>query len=149
MAVSAVTAHAYDIEVDGIQYNVVSLSEMTLSVCGYTPQENVIIPSTVTYNNKTFTVIGIDKSTFDLGYPNIVHTLSLPGTIRFIKQEGIQGHYNDFVPKVYFPNGNNISEHGITITPTTQRVTEAEAYRNNATILCSETILLSIYVFGE
>ena len=48
MAVSAVTAHAYDIEVDGIQYNVVSLSEMTLSVCGYTPQENVIIPSTVT-----------------------------------------------------------------------------------------------------
>ena len=110
MAVSAITAHAYDIEVDGIQYNVVSLSEMTLSVCGYTPQENVIIPSTVTYNNKTFTVIGIDKSTFDLAYPNIVHTLSLPGTIRFIKQEGIQGHYNDFVPKVYFPNGNNISE---------------------------------------
>ena len=44
----------------------------------------------------------------------------------------------------YFVNGNNISEHGITITPTTQRVTEAEAYRNNATILCSETILLSI-----
>ena len=44
----------------------------------------------------------------------------------------------------YFVNGNNISEHGITITPTTQRVTEAEAYKNNATILCSETILLSI-----
>lgn len=110
MAVSAVTAHAYDIEVDGIQYNVVSLSEMTLSVCGYTPQENVIIPSTVTYNNKTFTVIGIDKGTFNLGYGNIVHTLSLPGTIRFIKQEGIQGAYNVFVPKVYFPNGNSISE---------------------------------------
>ena len=44
----------------------------------------------------------------------------------------------------YFVNGNNISEYGITITPTTQRVTEAEAYRNNANILCSETILLSI-----
>ena len=77
MAVSAVTAHAFDIEVDGIQYNVVSLSEMTLSVCGYTPQENVIIPSTVTYNNKTFTVIGIDENTFNLGAPSIVHTLSL------------------------------------------------------------------------
>ena len=110
MAVSAVTAHAYDIEVDGIQYNVVSLSEMTLSVCGYTPQENVIIPSTVTYNNKTFTVIGIDENTFDLGAQSIVHTLSLPGTIRFIKQGGIKSYYNDFVPKVYFPNGNNISE---------------------------------------
>lgn len=44
----------------------------------------------------------------------------------------------------YFVNGNNISEYGITITPTTQRVTEAEAYRNNANILCSKTILLSI-----
>ena len=44
----------------------------------------------------------------------------------------------------YFVNGNNISEFGITITPTTQRVTEAEAYRNNANILCSKTILLSI-----
>ena len=44
----------------------------------------------------------------------------------------------------YFVNGNNISEYGITVTPTTQRVTEAEAYRNNANILCSKTILLSI-----
>ena len=44
----------------------------------------------------------------------------------------------------YFVNGNNISEYEITITPTTQRVTEAEAYRNNANILCSKTILLSI-----
>ena len=44
----------------------------------------------------------------------------------------------------YFVNGNNISEYGIAITSTTQRVTEAEAYRNNATMLCSETILLSI-----
>ena len=44
----------------------------------------------------------------------------------------------------YFVNGNNISEYGITITPTTQRITEAEAYRNNANILCSKTILLSI-----
>ena len=44
----------------------------------------------------------------------------------------------------YFVNGNNISEYGIAITSTTQRVTEAEACRNNATMLCSETILLSI-----
>lgn len=32
MAVSAVTAHAYDIEDNGIYYNVISLDDMTLAV---------------------------------------------------------------------------------------------------------------------
>ena len=44
----------------------------------------------------------------------------------------------------YFVNGNNISEYGITITATTQTVTEEEALRNNASALNSYSILLSI-----
>ena len=44
----------------------------------------------------------------------------------------------------YFVNGNNISEYGITITATTQKVTEEEALRNNASALNSYSILLSI-----
>ena len=44
----------------------------------------------------------------------------------------------------YFVNGNNISEYGITITTTTQKVTEEEALRNNASALNSYSILLSI-----
>ena len=44
----------------------------------------------------------------------------------------------------YFINGNNISEAGIIITPTTKRVTKEEAYKNKAAILHSNTILLSI-----
>lgn len=44
----------------------------------------------------------------------------------------------------YFINGNNISEYGITITATTQKVTAEEALRNNASALNSYSILLSI-----
>lgn len=44
----------------------------------------------------------------------------------------------------YFVNGNNISEYGITITATTQKVTAEEALRNNASALNSYSILLSI-----
>ena len=44
----------------------------------------------------------------------------------------------------YFVNGNNISEYGITITATTQKVTEEEALKNNASALNSNSILLSI-----
>ncbi|WP_262300757.1 restriction endonuclease subunit S [Segatella hominis] len=44
----------------------------------------------------------------------------------------------------YFVNGNNISEYGIIITATTQKVTEEEALRNNASALNSYSILLSI-----
>ena len=44
----------------------------------------------------------------------------------------------------YFINGNNISETGIIITPTTKRVTKEEAYKNKAAVLHSNTILLSI-----
>ena len=44
----------------------------------------------------------------------------------------------------YFVNGNNISEYGITITESTQKVTAEEALRNNASALNSYSILLSI-----
>ena len=44
----------------------------------------------------------------------------------------------------YFVNGNNISEYGIIITATTQKVTGEEALRNNASALNSYSILLSI-----
>ena len=43
----------------------------------------------------------------------------------------------------YFVNGNNISEYGITITATTQKVTEEEALRNNASALNSYSTKVS------
>lgn len=55
---------AYDFEVDGIYYDVVSLSDLT---CKVTSGDNkytgdVVIPSTVSYKNKTFAVTSIGRA---------------------------------------------------------------------------------------
>ena len=60
------TASAYDFEVDGIYYNILSISDLTVQV---TAGENkysgeVIIPSTVSYKSKTLTVTSIGGYAF-------------------------------------------------------------------------------------
>lgn len=79
------SAFAYDFEVDGIYYNITSMSNLEVEVSsndnfrevhinGSWSWENttpysghVSIPSTVNYNNRTFEVVGIGKAAF--GYP--------------------------------------------------------------------------------
>ena len=60
------TVHAYDFEVDGIYYNVVSLTDLTVEVTsgGSKYSGEVIIPSTVTYKSKVFTVTAIGDQAF-------------------------------------------------------------------------------------
>ena len=59
-------ASAYDFEVDGIYYNVVSMSELTCEVTSgdneYTGEVN--IPEQVTYNKRTFSVTSIGHDAF-------------------------------------------------------------------------------------
>ena len=60
------TVHAYDFEVDGIYYNIVSLTDLTVSVTSGDSKYSgeVIIPSTVTYKSKDLTVTAIGNQTF-------------------------------------------------------------------------------------
>ena len=68
-----ITANAYDFEVDGIYYKILSLEDLTVEVTnkgnygtsfydGYTG--DVIIPSTVTYKSKSLTVTSIGDYAF-------------------------------------------------------------------------------------
>ena len=66
-------AFAHDIEVDGIYYNFISTSDLTVKVTykgssyGYYSNEymgSVVIPSTVTYNNRTLKVTSIGDYAF-------------------------------------------------------------------------------------
>lgn len=63
---SSINASAYDFKVDGIYYNVVSLSELTCKVVGgYNGfSGDVVIPAHVNYANKTLTVVGIADKLF-------------------------------------------------------------------------------------
>ena len=60
------TASAYDFEVDGIYYNILSISDLTVEVKSGDNKYSgeVIIPSTVSYKSKTLTVTSIGNGAF-------------------------------------------------------------------------------------
>lgn len=63
---AAITVSAYDFEVDGIYYNVLSLADMTCEVTEGDNKYNgdMVIPEEVSYNNRTFSVAGIGNGAF-------------------------------------------------------------------------------------
>ena len=58
--------NAYDFEVDGIYYNILSLEDLTVEVTsgGNKYSGEVIIPSTITYKTKVLTVTEIGLEAF-------------------------------------------------------------------------------------
>lgn len=78
LSLCSIASHAYDFEVDGIYYDVISLSDLTASVTtGDKEYEgDVVIPSHVTYRSKDFTVTTCDLSNFLK-----VNSLTIPKTV--------------------------------------------------------------------
>ena len=74
---------AADFEVDGISYNVVSLSDLTCEVANGTYTGNITIPSSVAYKNRTFSVISIGASAFE-GCSEITNVV-IPQSVTKIK----------------------------------------------------------------
>ena len=60
------TVHAYDFEVDGIYYNILSMSDLTVEVTNgdYEYIGEVIIPETVVYKSKVLKVTSISSYAF-------------------------------------------------------------------------------------
>lgn len=113
MAVSAVTAHAYDIEDNGIYYNVVSLDEMTLAVEGGNWVGDVVIPSSVIYNGRKFTVTKLSKGAMKV-YAGL-NSVTLPSTIKEIEESAIYdyGRPQGCAPyRLYIPKDNQIETLG-------------------------------------
>ena len=77
----SVMANAYDFEVDGMYYNLLSATDLTVEV---TAGENeysgeVIIPSTITYQSRTLAVVGISRRAF--GYDTTLTSITIPQSI--------------------------------------------------------------------
>ena len=86
----SVTANAYDFEVDGIYYNILSASDLTVCVTRgdnkYTGE--VIIPSTVTYKSRTLTVKAIGGYAFE---NCSIESISIPESVMTVYNYAFKG----------------------------------------------------------
>ena len=81
---------AYDFEVNGIYYNVVSFSELTCAVAKSTSYSgDFVIPATVNYSNKTLTVVGIAYYAFE-NCTNLTSVV-IPNSVTEIKNYAFNG----------------------------------------------------------
>lgn len=107
----AVSAYAYDIKVDGIYYNILSLTDFTCEVTNgdeeYT--DTVVIPSTVSYNNRTLDVIGVGDRAFY--YNEDLKSIELPNSVIKLGESAFCGCNK--IKEIVIPN--SVTEMGSSI----------------------------------
>lgn len=84
IAFSTYSVYAYDFEVDGIYYDVISTTELTCKVAKAKYTGDIIVPATVDYKNRSFQVIDISDSFKSTTIKSII----LPNTVTIIEKEG-------------------------------------------------------------
>lgn len=82
---------AYDFEVDGIYYNITSMSNLEVEVTYKTSDSkysgNMTIPNSVNYNNRTFLVTGIGEYAFS---NSTIQSITLPESMRYISRSAFE-----------------------------------------------------------
>ncbi len=87
--ISALSIYAYDFEVDGICYDIVSIEDLSVEIAHtgnsyYSSSSysgDFIIPSSVTYSNRQLTVVGIGYSAF---YKSGITSVIIPNSVTSI-----------------------------------------------------------------
>lgn len=83
------TVFAYDFEVDGIRYNIVSINNLTCEVVPNSYSGNIYIPTYVQYNGRKLKVVGIGENAFN-GCSSISSVI-LPDQLEYIKNKAFKG----------------------------------------------------------
>lgn len=83
--------YAYDIEINGLRYNVISLTELTAALVGVKDKypEEFTIPESIVYNSKELTITAFDSRAFS--YHKELKVLTIPATIKSISNESFNG----------------------------------------------------------
>lgn len=86
LALPVTNVSAYDLQVDGIFYNIISFDDMTCEVTrddeGHTRYEGeVVIPGTITYNGRTLTVARIGEEAFRQAP---ITSITIPSTVTYV-----------------------------------------------------------------
>lgn len=84
--------YASNVTIDGIRYDFSEDSDTASVHDGRTCSGNVIIPSSISYNNQEYTVTSIDRNAFG-GCTGLL-SISLPNTIKFIDESAFSGCCN-------------------------------------------------------
>ena len=81
---ASLSASAYDFEIDGIYYEVISLTDLTCAVTsGYNNYTgDIIIPSEIIYNNRKFLVTDIGSNAFSRC--SSLQTVNIPNSVTTI-----------------------------------------------------------------
>lgn len=110
---SSTSVSAYDFEVDGIYYDVVSFSELTCKIVKENDQSfyegDFVIPATVNYNNKTLTVVEIAGGIFN--NCSELTSITIPNTISSIGDRMFSGCSK--LEHVTIEDGETVLELGI------------------------------------
>ena len=120
---SATKSYAYDFEVDGIYYNIVSIEKNTCEVSTSNYSGHVTIPATVTYSSREFDVVGIGREAFlnctnllsltipesviSIGYQAFMNcssitALTIPNSVTTLSVSAFEGCSN--LTEIYLPN---------------------------------------------
>lgn len=101
-----ISASAYDLEVDGLYYNIISVPDNT---CALTHGDNaysgvITIPNSILVNGRYMDVVKIDKHTFIKG--DSISELTIPNTITEIGYFAFD--YDAYIGKLSIPYGKKI-----------------------------------------
>lgn len=115
----------FDMEVDGIYYNIISSEERTVEVANY-PYEggpgyegDIVIPEQIKHDGKTYTVTSIGQGAF--GGTSKIYSVYLPNTVKEINGPGVfidcqnltSVHLSEFITKIpdlTFSGCNSLTE---------------------------------------
>lgn len=84
---SSLNISAYDFKVDGLYYDVVSLSERTCKLVSAPNKYDVVIPAHVSYGGETLTVVSIAVGSFT----SYLKSISIPNTVTSIANNMFDG----------------------------------------------------------